>query len=76
MRPEAAAPFPMNGEDYRVSPRFSLAPILGVSATELLKEKRSGATSYSNISDRKIGTFVFAGLSGRMDILGGSPPRG
>ncbi|HEY6002141.1 MAG TPA: hypothetical protein VIV57_04645 [Anaeromyxobacter sp.] len=40
------------------------------------EEKRPGATSYSNISDRKVAAFVFAGLSGRMDILGGSPPRG
>ncbi len=60
------------GVDYRVSPRFSIAPVLGVTATEFLKEKRPGATSYANVSDRKVSTFVFAGLSGRMDILGGS----
>lgn len=63
------------GVDYRVSPRFSLAPVLGVTATEFLKEKGPGATSYSNLSERKVSAFVFAGLSGRMDILGG-PPRG
>lgn len=63
------------GLDYRVSPRFSLAPVLGVSATEFLKEKRPGATSYTNISDRKVSAFVFAGLSGRVDILGGSRAR-
>jgi hypothetical protein len=60
------------GVDYRVSPRFSVAPVLGVAATELLKEKRPGAGSYSSISDRKVSAFVFAGLSGRMDIFGGS----
>lgn len=60
------------GVDYRVSPRFSVAPVLGVAATEFLKEKRPGATSYANVSDRKVSAFVFAGLSGRMDILGGS----
>jgi hypothetical protein len=64
------------GLDYRVSPRFSLAPVLGVSATEILKEKRPGATSYSNVSDRKVSAFVFAGLSGRIDLLGGASPRG
>jgi hypothetical protein len=63
------------GVDYRVSPRFSLAPVVGVSATEILKEKRPGATSYANVSDRKVSAFVFAGLSGRMDILGGWSPR-
>lgn len=57
------------GVDYRVSRGLSVAPTVGVALTELLSEKRPGATSYMDIEDRKVGTFVFAGVTGRMDVL-------
>jgi hypothetical protein len=58
------------GVDYRLSRRVSLAPTVGLALTELLSEKRPGATGFMDIEDREIGTFVFAGLSGRFDVLG------
>ena len=59
------------GIDYRVSERVSLAPTIGVAWTEMLSEKRPGARGYSDIDDREVGRFLFAGVSGRMDVLGG-----
>ncbi len=60
------------GLDYRVSDRLAVAPVLGFAMTELLSERRPGASGYSDVEDRKIGHFVFAGVSGRFDVLGAS----
>lgn len=62
------------GLDYRVSERLAVAPVVGLSVTELLSEKRPGASGYSDVEDRKTGHFLFAGVSGRFDVLG-APER-
>jgi hypothetical protein len=59
------------GLDYRVSPRLAVAPSVGVAFTEYLSEKVPGASSFRDLEDRKVGAYVFAGVSGRVDVLGG-----
>jgi hypothetical protein len=61
------------GLDYRVSGRLAVAPVLGFAVTELLSEKRPGASGYSDVEDRQTGHFVFAGVSGRFDVLRTAP---
>jgi hypothetical protein len=63
------------GVDHRVSRSVRVAPTIGVALTELLSEKRPGSSGYRDIEDRKIGTFVFAGITGRLDVLGGASDR-
>jgi hypothetical protein len=62
------------GLDYRVSDRLAVAPTVGLAFTQLLSEKRPGASGYSDIEDRKTGHFLFAGVNGRFDVLGGERP--
>jgi hypothetical protein len=64
------------GLDYRVSEALAVAPTLGLAFTEMLSEKRPGASGYSDVQDRKIGHYLFAGVSGRFDVFamaGGRP---
>ena len=56
------------GLDYRVSPTLALGPVFGMTLTDFLSEKRPGANSYIDTTDRKPNTFVFAGLQGRFDL--------
>jgi hypothetical protein len=56
------------GLDYRVSPAVALGPVFGITLTDFISEKRPGGDSYSDTSDRKLNTFVFAGLQGRFDM--------
>jgi hypothetical protein len=56
------------GVDYRVSPTVALGPVFGMTLTDFLSEKRPGASSYTDTSDRKLNTFVFGGLAGRFDL--------
>ncbi len=63
------------GLDYRVSDRLAIAPTLGLAVTQLLSEKPPGASRYTDIEDRRTGHFLFAGLRGRFDVLGGGATR-
>lgn len=56
------------GLDYRLSSSLSLGPVVGATVTEFLSQKPIGASSYTDTHDRKIDTFVFAGLGGRFDM--------
>ncbi len=56
------------GLDYRVSPSVAVGPVLGVTLTDFLSEKRPGADGYTDTNDRKLNTFVFGGLAGRFDL--------
>ncbi len=56
------------GVDYRVSPTVAVGPVLGLTLTEFLSEKKPGAASYTDTNDRKFNTFVFAGVQGRFDM--------
>jgi hypothetical protein len=57
------------GLDYRVSSSLALGPVIGVTMTEFLSDKAIGADKYRDIDDRKLNTFVFAGVGGRFDLL-------
>lgn len=59
------------GLDHRVSDRLAIAPTIGLAVTRLLSEKGPGASGYSDLEDRKTGHFLFAGVRGRYDVLGG-----
>ncbi len=63
------------GLDHRVSDRLAIAPTVGVAVTTLVSEKRPGASGYSDVEDRKTGHFLFAGVSGRFDVLGAGGAR-
>lgn len=56
------------GVDYRASPHVAIGPVLGVTLTEFLSEKHPGSEGYTDTTDRKVNTFVFAGLAGRFDL--------
>jgi hypothetical protein len=58
------------GVDYRVSDRLAVAPTIGLAFTRLLSEKAPGASGYSRLEDRETGHFLFAGVTGRFDVLG------
>lgn len=56
------------GLDYRLSQKFAAGPVAGLTLTEFVSEKAPGADGYSEISDKKLDTFVFAGVGGRFDL--------
>jgi len=56
------------GLDYRVSPGVAVGPVFGITLTDFISEKRPGSDSYTDTKDRKLNTFVFAGLQGRFDM--------
>jgi len=60
------------GVDYRVAHTIAISPVVGADLSMFLTESNPSATGYSNITDPKVNTFVFAGLMGRFDIPLGS----
>jgi hypothetical protein len=61
------------GLDWRVSDRLAVAPVVGLSFTEMLSEKGPGASGYSDVQDRDIGQVLFVGVNGRFDVFGSAP---
>jgi hypothetical protein len=60
------------GVDYRVSRLVALSPVVGGDLSMFLTESNPGSAGFSNITDPKVNTFVFAGLMGRFDLPVGS----
>jgi hypothetical protein len=56
------------GVDYRLARAVAVSPLIGADLSMLLSESAPGSSSYSNITDPKVNTFVFAGVLGRFDI--------
>ncbi len=56
------------GLDYRATRQLSVGPMVGITLTEFLSREPIGASGYSDTHDRKVNTFVFAGLGGRFDL--------
>ena len=52
----------------RVSDTVRMGPVLGFTVTQFLSEKTPTAAGYRDISDRKIDTFLYAGLAGRFGL--------
>lgn len=53
------------GVDYQVTSTFAAGPVLGVTLTDMLWASPPQGTGYSDVNDRKLNTFVFAGFAGR-----------
>jgi hypothetical protein len=60
------------GVDYRVARTIALSPVVGADLSMFLTESNPASQGFSNITDPKVNTFVFAGLMGRFDIPVGS----
>jgi hypothetical protein len=60
------------GVDYRVARTVALSPVVGADLSMFLTESNPASQGFSNITDPKVNTFVFAGLMGRFDIPVGS----
>ena len=60
------------GVDYRVARAVAVSPVIGADLSMFLSESTPASQSFSNITDPKVNTFVFAGLMGRFDIPVGS----
>jgi len=58
------------GADVRLSPGFSLSPVLGVSLAEYFAQKQPGAPSFHAVDAPRTNIFLFAGALGRFDIGG------
>ena len=56
------------GVDYRVSSSATAGPVIGVTLTQFLSEKRPGAASWADTTDRKLSMVVFGGVGGRFDL--------
>jgi hypothetical protein len=58
------------GADYRVSPEIAIAPVIGADLSMYLTENGPGLSGYTNISDPRVNTTIFAGVAARFDLLG------
>lgn len=56
------------GADWRVARSFGVAPVVGVSLTEFLSEKRPGESDAMDLADRSVGAFFYAGITGRLEL--------
>jgi hypothetical protein len=56
------------GVDYRVTPTFAAGPVLGFTLTDMVWASPPEGTGYAEVNDRKINTFVFAGVAGRFEF--------
>jgi hypothetical protein len=56
------------GVDYRVARAVAISPLIGADLSMFLAESNPASTTFSNVADPKVNTFVFAGLLGRFDI--------
>jgi|GEM_PF-1357831 len=61
------------GVDYRIAPAVAISPVIGADLSMFLVESPAGGSSYRNVDNPQVNTFVFAGLLGRFDISTGSP---
>ena len=56
------------GVDYRVTQAFAVGPVVGITLTDFLSAEPVGANGYDDTHDRKVNTFVFAGIGGRFNL--------
>ncbi|HEY4240396.1 MAG TPA: outer membrane beta-barrel protein [Kofleriaceae bacterium] len=57
------------GLDYRLSPQFSISPVIGGSLGMFVSEDSPMTTDYTEIQDKKVNFTGFAGLAGRFDAI-------
>jgi hypothetical protein len=58
------------GIDYRFTPWFAIAPVIGVSASVFVVEHAAMMTSLSAVHDNRFNLYGFTGVLGRFDIGG------
>jgi hypothetical protein len=58
------------GTEVRLSPGFSLSPLLSVSLAEYFAQKQPGADNFHAVDSPRSNVFLFAGALGRFDIGG------
>jgi len=56
------------GVDYRVAKTVSISPLIGADMSMFLTQASPTSPTFSNVSDPKVNTFLFAGLMGRFDV--------
>jgi hypothetical protein len=56
------------GVDWRVTPTFSMGPVISATATKYLSENNEMTSGYETIEDRDVNFNFAAGLQGRFDI--------
>jgi len=56
------------GVDYRVAKTISISPLIGADMSMFLTQASPTSPTFSNVSDPKVNTFLFAGLMGRFDV--------
>jgi hypothetical protein len=63
------------GLDYRVDQAVAIGPLVGVDVSTFFTQSTPASSSFSNISNPNVNTFLFAGLQGRFDIPTVSSPQ-
>ena len=58
------------GVDWHATEWLTLVPSAGATMNMFLREQGPGETKFSNVTDPRLNTFVFAGIGGRFDIGG------
>lgn len=58
------------GLDVRVSPDVALGPFVGADFDMFLSEAPGGGRATINLSEKRVSSFVFAGIQGRFDLAG------
>lgn len=58
------------GIDYRFTPWFAIAPVIGASATAFVAEDAAMASSLSAVHDNRLNLYGFTGVLGRFDLGG------
>jgi hypothetical protein len=58
------------GIDYRFTPRLSIAPVIGASASVFVVENAAMESSLTAVHDNRLNLYGFTGVLGRFDIGG------
>jgi hypothetical protein len=56
------------GVDFRAAPQVRISPLIGTTLTTFLTREAAGSSTWQNVSDPRVSTFLFAGVAGRFDI--------
>lgn len=59
------------GFESRLSPSFTLSPMLGAALTTFLWQRSASGAEYANVQDRRLSASLFAGLLARFELFGG-----
>lgn len=63
------------GVDFRTSKNFALGPMIGATVDAFAWDYNETQSDNNVIRQRGVSTFIFAGISGKMDVLGARVPE-